>query len=296
MGSTMDFISATLTDAVAPKFRRPVEDIIYETIDRKQIPTRTDFQELRNTIDALRSQSTGTSSGIIKIKTGLDELEELVHDLQNQIVDLSRNIEALTQQNQELALRIDSVVVLTNIENQAGSMHDDIQDQTLDAVIQLGAENAISTSELHDMLQHVIAHNQQLEQDNRNLQNATALLLQRIELLESKPEAQPSNISKKSSKKEATEEKTVSDKSDKNTDKNKSCTIDDCTESARGFGFCNKHYNKWRRYTLGDFVTYEGTVRWKDQIITVPDIYKGKPFTVEADNSVWVEGEQIALL
>ena len=264
MGSTMDFISATLTDAVAPKFRRPVEDIIYETIDRKQIPTRTDFQELRNTIDALRSQSTGTSSGIIKIKNGLDELEELVHDLQNTIVDLSETVQTLSQQNQALVNRIDNLGNVGNTE---------------------------VTSDVNKMLQQVIAHNKQLEQENRTIQNTTSMLLQRLEQLEAKQENihTLSNTSKKASKKEALSEKTTADKT-------KSCTIDGCAESARGFGFCNKHYNKWRRYTLGNFVTYEATVRWQDQIITVPDIYKGKPFTVNTDNSIWVEGEQIGTL
>ena len=80
MGSTLDFIGATLADALSPQFRRPVEDIIYETIDRKQIPTRTDFTELRNTINSLRSQSTGAQKGIEKLKNGLDDIEESIHD------------------------------------------------------------------------------------------------------------------------------------------------------------------------------------------------------------------------
>ena len=78
MGSTLDFIGATLADALSPQFRRPVEDIIYETIDRKQIPTRTDFTELRNTINSLRSQSTGAQKGIEKLKNGLDDIEESI--------------------------------------------------------------------------------------------------------------------------------------------------------------------------------------------------------------------------
>ena len=30
MGSTLDFLGATIADALSPRFRRPVEDIIYE--------------------------------------------------------------------------------------------------------------------------------------------------------------------------------------------------------------------------------------------------------------------------
>ena len=71
MGSARDFIAATVADAIAPSFRRPVEDIIYETLDRRQIPTRTDFKELRDITNTLRSQTTGATNGIKKLKEGL---------------------------------------------------------------------------------------------------------------------------------------------------------------------------------------------------------------------------------
>ncbi len=102
MGSTMDFLGATIADALSPRFRRPVEDIIYETIDRKQIPTRTDFTELRNTIGSLRSQSTGAQKGIEKLKAGLDDVEEAIHDLNTQIVDLQSLVQQLQAANDAL--------------------------------------------------------------------------------------------------------------------------------------------------------------------------------------------------
>ena len=102
MGSTMDFLGATIADALSPRFRRPVEDIIYETIDRKQIPTRTDFTELRNTIGSLRSQSTGAQKGIEKLKAGLDDVEEAIHDLNTQVVDLQSLVQQLQAENDAL--------------------------------------------------------------------------------------------------------------------------------------------------------------------------------------------------
>ncbi len=102
MGSTMDFLGATIADALSPRFRRPVEDIIYETIDRKQIPTRTDFTELRNTLNSLRSQSTGAQKGIEKLKAGLDDVEEAIHDLNTQVVDLQSLVQQLEADNAAL--------------------------------------------------------------------------------------------------------------------------------------------------------------------------------------------------
>ena len=102
MGSTRDFITATLADVVAPSFRRPVEDIIYETLDRRQIPTRTDFKELRDTINTLRSQSSGATNGIKKIKEGLDDLEESFGDLESQLVDANNAIQQLRQDNESI--------------------------------------------------------------------------------------------------------------------------------------------------------------------------------------------------
>ena len=102
MGSTLDFLGATIADALSPRFRRPVEDIIYETIDRKQIPTRTDFTELRNIVNTLRSQTTGSTRGITKLKEGLDEIEESIHDLQTEMVDLKATVSKLMDENRAL--------------------------------------------------------------------------------------------------------------------------------------------------------------------------------------------------
>ena len=106
MGSTLDFLGATIADALSPRFRRPVEDIIYETIDRKQIPTRTDFTELRNTINSLRSQSTGAQKGIEKLKSGLDDIEESIHDLTTRLSDLEAQNKRLQTENESLKANV----------------------------------------------------------------------------------------------------------------------------------------------------------------------------------------------
>jgi len=84
MGSTADFISATLADTLLPFFRRPVEDVILETLDQRQIPNRTDFKELRDLVNSLRGQLGGATAGIKKVADTLEELEDRLQELDEQ--------------------------------------------------------------------------------------------------------------------------------------------------------------------------------------------------------------------
>ena len=80
MGVTKDFIKATITDAMTPTFRRPMEDLIYETLDRRQIPTRTDFKELRDLVNNLRGQVSGSIQSVRSLHNKIEELEENMDD------------------------------------------------------------------------------------------------------------------------------------------------------------------------------------------------------------------------
>jgi hypothetical protein len=88
MGSTKDFVAATVADAMLPWFRRPVEDVIYETIDRRQIPNRTDFKEIRDLVNNLRGQMTGATGGVKRLAESTEDLEE-------QLDELSARLDAL---------------------------------------------------------------------------------------------------------------------------------------------------------------------------------------------------------
>lgn len=122
MGSTRDFITATLADAIAPSFKRPVEDIIYETLDRRQTPSRTDFKELRELLQSLRAQNTGFSSGIKKIKEGLDDLEESMHNLETQVIDTQKEnkmMRALIDQLMERVEKLEQMPTQPTITNKS---------------------------------------------------------------------------------------------------------------------------------------------------------------------------------
>ena len=92
MGSTKDFVAATVADAMLPWFRRPVEDVIYETIDKRQIPNRTDFKEIRDLVNNLRGQMTGATGGVKRLAEATDELEEHLDAIEQRIAALESRL------------------------------------------------------------------------------------------------------------------------------------------------------------------------------------------------------------
>ena len=93
MGSTKDFVAATVADAMLPWFRRPVEDVIYETIDKRQIPNRTDFKEIRDLVNNLRGQMTGATGGVKRLAETTDDLEEQLDALEARVTALVARLE-----------------------------------------------------------------------------------------------------------------------------------------------------------------------------------------------------------
>jgi hypothetical protein len=82
MSSKRDFAGALLGDALLPFIRRPVEDVIYQTIDDRQIPNRSDFKELRDLANGLRGQLTGATSGVRRLAQQLEALEVRIEQLE----------------------------------------------------------------------------------------------------------------------------------------------------------------------------------------------------------------------
>ncbi len=56
MGTTRDLIASTLVDSLLPYLERALEDVIYEVLDRRRVPTSTDVDELRKRQSQLESQ------------------------------------------------------------------------------------------------------------------------------------------------------------------------------------------------------------------------------------------------
>ena len=76
MASTRSMIGNALADTLLPIFRRPMEDVVYETLDRRDVATRP---EMRDYVDA--SVEPGVSLRV-------HELEEKVRALEARLAAL----------------------------------------------------------------------------------------------------------------------------------------------------------------------------------------------------------------
>ena len=84
MGMKSDFITSGLADLLLPLLRRSMEDSVYETLDNRQIPTRTDFKEVRDLVNSLRGHVSGTTKAIERIVARMDDLEDRLNKLESQ--------------------------------------------------------------------------------------------------------------------------------------------------------------------------------------------------------------------
>ena len=85
MGTTRDFFISSFGDILLPMFRRSMEDAVYETLDSRQIPTRSDFKEVRDLVNNLRGQVTGTTNGIERVMARIDQLDAKLDELEQRL-------------------------------------------------------------------------------------------------------------------------------------------------------------------------------------------------------------------
>ena len=115
MGVTKDFIMATITDAMTPTFRRPMEDLIYETLDRRQIPTRTDFKELRDLVNNLRGQVSGSVQSVRALHSKIEDVEEQ-QDISEELSTLLTPLEEQLEQLENTLAHFDAAQVLARLD------------------------------------------------------------------------------------------------------------------------------------------------------------------------------------
>ena len=140
MGVTKDFIMATITDAMTPTFRRPMEDLIYETLDRRQIPTRTDFKELRDLVNNLRGQVSGSVQSVRALHSKLEEVEEQ-QDNGDELSSLLTPFEAQLEQLENTLSHFDASQLISRIEALEKNTHN--QKAILDRLEEIEANQKI---------------------------------------------------------------------------------------------------------------------------------------------------------
>ena len=85
MSTTRDFFASSVADLLLPLLRRSMEDSVYETLDTRQVPTRTDFKEVRDLVNNLRGQVTGTTNGIERIVGRMASIDARLDALEAQL-------------------------------------------------------------------------------------------------------------------------------------------------------------------------------------------------------------------
>ncbi len=90
MGSARDYITSSVADSLLPSLRRSLEDVVYETLDHRQVPTRTDFKDLRDQLNALRGQLAGSTGGYKKLAEDVERIDERIDALDARLAALER--------------------------------------------------------------------------------------------------------------------------------------------------------------------------------------------------------------
>lgn len=95
MSTSRDFIASTLADALLPLFQRTMEDVVYETLDDRSVPTRADFKDLRDLVDSLRGQVTGTTSGVRRLAEGTANTQARLASIEARLDAIEARLDSL---------------------------------------------------------------------------------------------------------------------------------------------------------------------------------------------------------
>jgi hypothetical protein len=98
MGSTRDFLRSALTDALLPVTRQLLEDVVMELLTDRQVPSRSDFQDLRDLCNTLRGQVSASGALVKRAQSQVDELAASLAASEAARVALARRVEVLEAQ------------------------------------------------------------------------------------------------------------------------------------------------------------------------------------------------------
>lgn len=73
MGVLGSYVSSSLSDGMIPHLRGSVEEVFAEVVERKGLPTRQDFRDLRNRVDMLDFTTRELTRGLNELRGLLAE-------------------------------------------------------------------------------------------------------------------------------------------------------------------------------------------------------------------------------
>jgi hypothetical protein len=81
LGSLRDFVGSYASDIILPAFRNTLEDVVYEVLNEREVPNRTQFAEVRDLVNNLRGPVSSATTAIKKLEKRIEELESRVNAL-----------------------------------------------------------------------------------------------------------------------------------------------------------------------------------------------------------------------
>ena len=82
MSSLRDFIRSASSDTMLPVFRQTLEDVVMEVLSDRQVPSRTDFHEIRDLVNNMRGTVSSASNAIQKLENRVTEIEKRIASLE----------------------------------------------------------------------------------------------------------------------------------------------------------------------------------------------------------------------
>jgi hypothetical protein len=83
LGSLRDFVGSYASDLMLPLFQNTLEDVVYEVLNEREIPNRTQFAEVRDVVNNLRGPVSSATSTLKKLEKRITDLERRVDELQS---------------------------------------------------------------------------------------------------------------------------------------------------------------------------------------------------------------------
>jgi len=74
MSTIRDFLKSITSDRLLPIFQHTLEDTVYEVLNSREIPDRTSFNALRDSVQEARAQASSAAASIRKIERSQAEI------------------------------------------------------------------------------------------------------------------------------------------------------------------------------------------------------------------------------
>lgn len=263
MGSARDFLSSSMADALLPALRRSFEDVIYETLDERQVPSRTDFKDLRDQVNGLRGQLTGATSGVKKHADQLEAFEDRLAAIEARLDQLGARVDAVeasgvaslpAEINRQLDARVGRIsdLVRERLSNQLDRLEAHLSDAWIDArLVRLRDDMTAALQPRIDARADRATVDMRLAQLRSELSSGRDLideLAARVEQLTARPT--PAPASDPVAQAESAQPEGVAASAEV---AHEPCRAEGCEEPVRSKGFCARHYQQWRRGKLPGF-------------------------------------------